>query len=59
MTIVVWGVKCAHKHGDGVRLLQVWNSKEQIATLELFNHSSCNSCMAADCDTGVIRSCVD
>jgi len=35
MTIVVQGVKCAHKCGNGVRLLQVWNLREQSAALEL------------------------
>jgi len=35
MTIVAEGVKCVHKHGNGVRLLQVWNLREQSAAPEL------------------------
>jgi len=35
MAIVAWGVKCAHKCGNGVRLAAGVELEEQIAALEL------------------------
>ena len=59
MTIVVHGVKCAHKCGNGVRLAAGVELKEQIAALELLIIVAANLSKATDCNTGVIRSCTD